>query len=170
MAYYERHADLSESYFWASAPESVAAQSYSDTRAALRLSFKLQTACHMVWERSSLLATVSDKGVEQVGLDLLMRKHDVFQCHSDGTPNPDHFSAVMASTAILEQGYNLDCLMQRYQGLYSVNVLIYSTGSPKGSMVSQWGFDEWNEVWTESLCEWYSLNGIRAHNHLQICI
>lgn len=40
----------------------------------------------------------------------------VFTCHGSKLPNAEAISALRASLLILENRYNLDCLMQRYQG------------------------------------------------------
>jgi hypothetical protein len=52
----------------------------------------------------------------QVGLDLMVADGGVFTCHGGKLQNAEAISALRASLLILENRYNLDCLMQRYQG------------------------------------------------------
>lgn len=50
----------------------------------------------------------------QEGLDVITRKGSVLQCHKDMAEMVT-LSEIGMSKAILEAGYNLDCLMLRYQ-------------------------------------------------------
>ena len=52
----------------------------------------------------------------QVGLQLLLNDGQVFRCHGSEVPGPERFSAHRAAQVILQAGFNLDSLMQRYQG------------------------------------------------------
>ena len=50
----------------------------------------------------------------QVGLDVIKRRGTVLQCHRDMAEMVT-LSEIGMSIAVLEAGYNLDCLMLRYQ-------------------------------------------------------
>lgn len=54
--------------------------------------------------------------MDQVGLDVIKRKGSVLQCHKDMAEMVT-LSEIGMSKAVLEAGYNLDCLMLRYQGV-----------------------------------------------------
>jgi len=52
----------------------------------------------------------------QVGLAIWNRTGDVLKCHGNMLDTIWH-SELGASAAILDAGYNLDCLMVKYQGV-----------------------------------------------------
>ncbi len=52
----------------------------------------------------------------QVGLQVLVDDGRVFQCHNSRW-NTIYYSELGSSTAILKAGFNLDCLMAKYQGV-----------------------------------------------------
>jgi hypothetical protein len=51
-----------------------------------------------------------------VGLNILLRDENVFQCHKKRWQAIYH-SELGSSAAILKAGYNIACLMVRYQGV-----------------------------------------------------
>ncbi|KXZ52810.1 hypothetical protein GPECTOR_8g196 [Gonium pectorale] len=53
---------------------------------------------------------------DQVGLQVLLDDGRVFHCHNSRW-NTIYYSELGSSTAILKAGYNLNCLMTKYQGL-----------------------------------------------------
>ncbi|KAG2498860.1 hypothetical protein HYH03_003052 [Edaphochlamys debaryana] len=53
---------------------------------------------------------------DQVGLQVLLDDGRVFHCHNTRW-NTIYYSELGSSTAILHAGYNLDCLMTKYQGV-----------------------------------------------------
>ncbi|PNW75479.1 hypothetical protein CHLRE_12g528300v5 [Chlamydomonas reinhardtii] len=53
---------------------------------------------------------------DQVGLQVLLDDGRVFHCHNTRW-NTIYYSELGSSTAVLHAGYNLDCLMTKYQGL-----------------------------------------------------
>ncbi|GFR43780.1 hypothetical protein Agub_g4894 [Astrephomene gubernaculifera] len=53
---------------------------------------------------------------DQVGLQVLLDDGRVFHCHNTRW-NTIYYSELGSSTAILRAGFNLDCLMTKYQGL-----------------------------------------------------
>lgn len=52
----------------------------------------------------------------QVGLQVLLKDRHVFACHKDRW-DTIYYSELGSSLAILQAGYNIDCLMLRYQGV-----------------------------------------------------
>lgn len=52
----------------------------------------------------------------QVGLEVLMQDRHVFACQRDRW-DTIFYSELGSSLAILNAGYNIDCLMLRYQGI-----------------------------------------------------
>ncbi len=52
----------------------------------------------------------------QVGLEVLMQDPHVFACQRDRW-DTIYYSELGSSLAMLKAGYNIDCLMLRYQGI-----------------------------------------------------
>ena len=53
---------------------------------------------------------------DQIGLKVLLKDDRVFKCHTNRW-DTIYYSEIGASAAILDAGFNLDCLMVRYQGI-----------------------------------------------------
>ncbi|GLC37809.1 hypothetical protein PLESTM_000650400 [Pleodorina starrii] len=53
---------------------------------------------------------------DRVGLQVLLDDGRVFHCHNNRW-NTIYYSELGSSTAILKAGYNIDCLMTKYQGI-----------------------------------------------------
>ena len=53
----------------------------------------------------------------QVGLQAMLKEPRVFQCHDASVSEIERYSALFASRAVLQAGYKIDCLLQRYQGM-----------------------------------------------------
>jgi translation initiation factor eIF-2B subunit epsilon len=64
----------------------------------------------------SLCVTVDACVLLQAGLQVLIQDKRVFACHRDRWDTIYH-SELGSSLAILNAGFNIDCLMMRYQGV-----------------------------------------------------
>ncbi|KIY96554.1 hypothetical protein MNEG_11409, partial [Monoraphidium neglectum] len=68
-----------------------------------------------VWRRNPHVQSYV-VAMDSVGLKLLIDDGRVFQCHRDRW-NTIYYSELGSSAAVLDAGYNIGCLMARYQGV-----------------------------------------------------